>query len=109
MATVTESTSVLQFLLMKVTKPRSKTKNAALGMTRVRAWIAMLVRLTLTLAGFGFLTWGMFTWHIIAGLITAGLSCFVLAWLTKSEPQADNGDGRGLREHTDVHGYTTYR
>lgn len=109
MATVTERTTWMQFLLMKATDRRAKAKSAALGASRVRAWLAMLGRLTLTLAGFGFLTWGMFTWHITAGLITAGMSCFVLAWLTKEESQIDNGATRGPREHTDVHGYTTYR
>lgn len=110
MATITESTSVWRFLLVKADRARSRRKSRALATSRVGVWVQFFTRLVLTLAGFGFLTWGMFTWHIIAGLITAGLSCFVLSWLAAPESQSDNGSPvRGVREYTDQHGYTTYR
>lgn len=91
MATITDTTPLWQILLFKATQSKTKRRNPALGMNRVRVWVVSLARLVLTLSGFGFLTWGMFTWDIVAGLITAGLSCFVLSWLTGSEEsQLDN-------------------
>jgi len=38
------------------------------------------IKLTLEIAGFGWLTFAGFQWDTIAGLVVAGLSCFALSW-----------------------------
>ena len=51
--------------------------------------IAPLIKILLTLAGFGCLIFAAFVVSMIAGLVVAGISCFLLAWLYGSpEPAA---------------------
>lgn len=55
--------------------------------SRVPALLAFwysLSKLVLHVAGFSLLTWAGFSFNMPAGLITAGLSCFVLSWLQRS-------------------------
>lgn len=40
-----------------------------------------LIRFALHVAGFSCLTYGAFTFNILAGFITAGVSCFAFSWL----------------------------
>jgi|SRR5688500_8130664 len=106
MTSLTDNPTFTQFLLFKASQAKRKDKRASVAIPRTFAWVHSLVRVLLTLGGFGFLTWGMFTWHIVAGLITAGISCFVLSWLTKPDvPQMDNGIPQA---HEDRYGYTSY-
>lgn len=44
-------------------------------------WLYALSKLVLHLAGFSLLTFAGFSFNMPAGLITAGVSCFVLSWL----------------------------
>lgn len=72
--------SVGQFLLMKLAARRAR--KAERFSYRVPAFIQASIRLMLHLAGFGCLTYAGFTWNITAGLIIAGVSFFVLSWLS---------------------------
>ena len=44
-----------------------------------------LIKFITTLAGFGFLTMAGFTLSLMAGLIVAGVSCFLLTWVYGSD------------------------
>lgn len=66
---------------------RPKKRNA----NRARTLYQSIVRFTLHAAGFSLLTFGGFTLSMLAGLITAGLSCFVMSWLmAPAEQPADD-------------------
>lgn len=71
------------FLSMKLANriSRSRSKELRQPMNSVRTWVNAFVRLVAHLAGFSLLTWAGFTWNMTAGLIVAGLSCFMFAWL----------------------------
>lgn len=73
------STFVAMKLANRVTAARRK--EASHAMNRARTWVQSLVRLMAHLAGFSLLTWAGFTWNMTAGLIVAGASCFIFAWL----------------------------
>lgn len=75
--------SMSTYLSMKLANRISRTRRREASHTpnRVQAWMQAFVRLVATLAGFALLTWAGFTLNMTAGLITAGLSCFVFAWL----------------------------
>lgn len=75
----TFGTFVAMKLANRVTKARRK--EATNRMNRVRTWFQSLVRLVAHLTGFSLLTWAGFTFNMAAGLIVAGISCFVFAWL----------------------------
>lgn len=82
MTTLDNNPGVLQFLLWKATNAaaqrRDRRRTAATALTGIQA----IIRLVLTVAGFSLLTWAGFSWNMTAGLVVAGLSCFILAWLT---------------------------
>lgn len=65
------------FLISK----RTKAVSNANGTTRVTTVLNAIIRVVLHLAGFSLLTMAGFTFSMLAGLITAGLSCFVLSTL----------------------------
>jgi hypothetical protein len=52
------------------------------------AWIQTVVRLVFHLAGFSCLTYAGFLWHPAAGFVVAGLSFFLLSWVTTSNQPA---------------------
>ncbi len=96
--------TVGQFFLMKLASKLRNQGVAREGSTRAHAWIQTLIRLVLHVAGFGCLTYAGFIWHPAAGFVVAGLSLFLLSWLTTSRgtptPQPVNhswqtGDRRG--------------
>lgn len=52
--------------------------------TEARTWVQTTVRLVLHLAGFSCLTVAGFSVSFVAGMITAGVCCFLLSWLFTS-------------------------
>ncbi len=84
--------SLTTFLAMKLTNRIAKARRseASESMNRVRAGLQFIVRLVAHLAGFSLLTWAGFTWNMTAGLIVAGISCFVFAWLVNDSSTSDH-------------------
>ena len=82
------------YLAMRLAKAVSKRKERQ---STARPWITTIVRLALHIAGFSLLTWAGFTWNMPAGLITAGISCFVLSHLATSSDTAPETDAPTLR------------
>lgn len=77
-----------QYLAMKLaSKAKNRARRVELASTRVPAFIQAIARLVLHLVGFGCLTLAGFTLSMAAGLVIAGISCFVLSWLNTSNPQ----------------------
>ncbi len=79
--------SMSTYLTMKLTNRVSRAKardRAQITTNPVRTFVQATVSIVLHLAGFGALTFAGFTWNMTAGLIVAGMSCFVLAWLMNS-------------------------
>lgn len=68
----------IQFLAWKIGKAldRSTAKER-----RVRTVLEASIRVLLHIVGFSCLTFAGFYWHVIAGLVMAGISCFLMAWL----------------------------
>jgi len=87
--------TVGQFVTLKIAKffaSREKTKEA-----NAPAWFQTVTRLVMHLAGFSCLTYAGFIWHPAAGFVAAGISCFLLSWLTTgngrpTEPKAAQPD-----------------
>lgn len=86
-----ENPSIGQFLVYKLGKALAK-KERARDATRTHTWVQTTIRLILQLAGFACLTYAGFVWHIVAGLVVAGISCFVLSWLTTTNEEAPKPD-----------------
>lgn len=61
-----------------LTKKQAKASKAS---TRGMAVLNATIRVVLHLAGFGLLTMAGFTLNMLAGLIVAGVSCFVMSTL----------------------------
>ena len=98
--------TVGQFLTLRMAKffaNRGKGKEA----THAPVWFQTVTRLVMHLAGFSCLTYAGFIWNPVAGFVVAGLSCFLMSWLTTgrqatttptNRPQPDPltyGDRRG--------------
>jgi hypothetical protein len=84
------------FLSNRAARERTNTSN------RARVWLLSFTKLVMHLAGFGCLTLAGFSWNMTAGLITAGMSFFVLSWLvTGNSSTSDQHDSQapmaGLR------------
>jgi len=79
------------FLAMKVARSAvSRTKRETKEGNRALAVLNATIRLVTQLAGFLFLTWAGFSFNMQAGLIVAGISCFVFSWLiTRETPTAE--------------------
>jgi hypothetical protein len=60
---------------------RANRVSKPMNTSRVTVVLNATIRVVLHLAGFGLLTMAGFTFSMLAGLITAGLSCFVLSTL----------------------------
>jgi hypothetical protein len=91
---VDQNPTIPQFLLWKASKVIGRKK--ANARTHTRTWVLTTIRLVMQLAGFGSLTVAGFTWNMIAGYVVAGLSCFLLSWLTTSDPEkSQNGNSPG--------------
>jgi hypothetical protein len=87
MATFETNPSMTQFLAFKLGKFLSQRSEAkAREATHVRAWFITTIRFVFQVGALGCLTWAGFTITMTAGLVVAGLSLFVLSWLTTSQP-----------------------
>ena len=88
-----------QFLLWKLNKAMTRRERAKEREgTYTRTWIGVTIRLMMHLAGFGCLTFAGFTVSITAGLVVAGISCFVLSWLsTGNRPPQTPAQGPAVR------------
>lgn len=75
-----------QFALWKLGKIMAKRERAREA-THAPTWFQTTIRLMMQLCGFGCLTFAGFTVSITAGLIVAGIACFVLSWLSTGRPQ----------------------
>ena len=64
--------------LAERTTPARRSLRTAAG----RAW-GRLRPVAMTVCGLGCITAGMFTWSVLAGLITAGVAFFVADWVAK--------------------------
>lgn len=85
--------TVGQFLTLRMAKffaNRGKPREA----THAGAWVQLVVKLVMHLAGFASLTYAGFLWHPIAGFVVAGLSCFLLSWLTNGKQAATSPANR---------------
>jgi hypothetical protein len=88
--TTVEMPTIRQYLAFKALtamQRATRTKRVPEGERPARPALAMaqaFLRLVLHLAGFAALTSAGFYWNMIAGLVVAGLSCFVLSTLTTS-------------------------
>jgi len=87
MATVEGNPSILQFFAWKIGKALD-TK--ARKEKRVRSFVEASIRVLLHVVGFSCLTIAGFYWHVIAGLVVAGISCFVMAELLTQSDQPPN-------------------
>jgi hypothetical protein len=85
--------SLSQFLFWKLGKALSKRDKAKTREgTRAYTWVQVIVRLMAQLAGLGSLTLAGFTVNITAGLIVAGISFFILSWLSTGQPSTKDSD-----------------
>ncbi len=76
--TAEQNPSVARFLLWKLTSAYERNASRR-GVSSNAA--SMVIRYVLQIAGFALLTMAGFTFSMIAGLIVAGISCFVLSTL----------------------------
>jgi len=76
-----------QFVTLQMVKFFAN-KGKAREATHAGTWIQTVTRLVMHLAGFACLTYSGFLWHPVAGFVVAGLSCFLLSWLTNGKQQS---------------------
>lgn len=67
--------------------------------TRARTRVQSLIRVLMTLAGFGCLTLAGFKLHTVVGLVVAGLSCWTIAWLMSGSETATEPPSTVNRPH----------
>lgn len=79
MATLEGNPSFTQFLAWKLGKALDKRADKA--KYRAATVTQTIIKLMLHIVGFSCLTLAAFLWSIIAGLVVAGISCFVFSWL----------------------------
>lgn len=79
MATMETNPTFLQFLAWKLGKAMDRKADKAKN--RSVTVMQATIRLMLHIVGFSCLTLAAFLWSIIAGLVVAGISCFVFSWL----------------------------
>lgn len=94
MATIDAETNIrtiLAFWLANRLRAKTQAEKASKRQARARnntgPWYIATIKLMLNLAGFGLLTYAGFEWSTIAGLVIAGISCFVVSWLVTSGPE----------------------
>lgn len=86
MTTIDNVPSLGSYALMRLSvlarkRQREASNGSRTSLSTVNAVLVATVRLLLHVAGFGLLTLAGFQWNIIAGLVVAGLSCFVMSTL----------------------------
>lgn len=91
MATVEGNPSILQFFAWKLGKALD---TRARKEKRVRTIVQASIRVLLHIVGFSCLTIAAFHWHVIAGWVVVGISCFVMAELLSDSDQSSNDPTR---------------
>lgn len=87
--TTMEVPTLGQFITLRVAKFFAKREKATQASTYAPTWFQSVIRLVMQLAGFSCLTYAGFLWHPAAGFIVAGISCFLLSWLTTGNGRTD--------------------
>lgn len=85
MATYEGIPGPLTYIQMQLAKRISARKERV---NRTPILFQVMLRLLLHIAGFSCLTYAGFQWNITAGMIVAGLSCFIFSWLFASGSEA---------------------
>lgn len=80
-ATAPTFRELMIFKLTNLAMKRARTSKASIDGSRITAVLNTTMRLVLHVAGFGLLTMAGFKFNIMAGLIVAGISCFLLSTL----------------------------
>jgi len=88
-ATIDEAPSVTSYLAMRLIA-RLTSRSERKARTRPRTWVQATVKLVLQLAGFSCLTISAWSLNNAAGIAVAGVSCFVLAWLSNGSSTVDD-------------------
>lgn len=91
MATMESNPSTWQFFAWKLGKALDRKASKE---RRVRTFMEASIRVLLHIVGFSCLTFAGFYWHVIAGLVVAGISCFLMAWLIGQTPDRPNQTDR---------------
>lgn len=88
-----DNPSLLNFFAWKLGK--AMDRSASKKENRAHTLLQSTIRVMLHIVGFSSLTFAGFYWHVIAGLIVGGISCFALSWLltTTDTPQPPQGKG----------------
>jgi hypothetical protein len=79
--------SFIQFVAWKIGKALDTKANKV---KREYSILQIIVKLMLHIVGFSCLTFAGFTWSITAGLVVAGISCFVLSVLMAPDSDRPN-------------------
>ncbi len=86
-----ELPSTRDWLQAKLYKSLTENKaKKARGAIRINTVLNATIRVVLHLAGFGLLTMAGFTLNMLAGLIVAGVSCFVMSTLMTRTTAAES-------------------
>lgn len=89
-----EVPTLRQFILMKVARASARNKTKRASLARGQLFMQSAIRWLLQLTGFGCLTIAGFSWTLMAGLITAAVSCFVISWLATGDRGPTDPDSR---------------
>lgn len=95
MTTYTNSSdpTLSTFLMWKLQNAlANRSTKASIGKNRSSVGLYGIVRLLLHIAGFGLLTMAGFQFSMIAGLVVAGFSCFVMSYLFATPDNSGGGN-----------------
>lgn len=80
-----EVPTMRQFVLMKIARAGASRRAKGASLARGQQLMQLAIRWILQLTGFGCLTVAGFSWNLMAGLITAAVSCFAVSWLATGD------------------------
>lgn len=80
-----EVPTIRQFILMKLARASARRQTKQASLARGQQLMQSAIRWILQLTGFGCLTVAGFSWTLMAGLITAAVSCFAISWLATGD------------------------
>lgn len=85
MVTMETNPSLLTFLAFKINKAIARRASSREASTRTRTLYQAIVRLLFHLSGFACLTVAGFAFSFIAGMVVAGICCFVMSTLLTTD------------------------
>lgn len=100
MTTMDSNTSLrnmVAFWIANHLRAKTMAEKEAKKASRALSPMLAFIRLMLHLSGFGLLTYAGFEWSTIAGLVIAGMSCFLISWLVTSPSQRPNQTDTRMR------------